>query len=76
MEEREESPRRVNPLLMAATALSLLFFARQGYKLLRPGQQRPKYKSKSKRPQIARWESEGGMVPEVRALQGEEPTQH
>lgn len=76
MEEMKDSSRRVNPFLMAAAAVSLLFFARQSYRLLRPGQQRPRYKSASKRPQIARWESEGGMVPEVRAVQSSEPTQH
>lgn len=75
MKERTESP-RVSPFLMAAAAVSLLFFARQSYRLLRPDQQRPRYKSLSRRPQIARWESEGGMVPEVQPLQSSEPTQH
>lgn len=71
--EMREASRRVNPLLMAAAAVSLLFFAQQGYRLLRP--ERRKYKSKSRRPEIARWESEGGMVPEVRSVQSS-TTQH
>lgn len=75
MKGMNTEPRRINPFLMATAVASVAFFAHQSYRLLRPNKGRPHYKSQSRHPQIARWESEGGMVPEVRSLQSKS-TQH
>lgn len=56
------------PLLIAAAVLGTAICARQLYRYMRPKYQRPKWKSKSRHPQISRWESEGGDVPRVEPL--------
>lgn len=58
-----------NPLLITAAALGLAVIAGGAYRYLNPKQRRPKWKSKSRHPQISRWESEGGDVPQVQPLQ-------
>lgn len=74
MDEQKSLPSSVNPLLLVCAALALGFFVQQSYRLLSQTRGRPKYKSQSRRPQIARWESEGGSVPEVQPLQSSKST--
>lgn len=71
MREFKAPAPRFNPFLVIGAVLALAFFTRQSYRLLRSEEKRPRYKSQSRRPQIARWESEGGMVPEVRSVQSQ-----
>lgn len=59
---------RSNPWLIAAAAVGTAVVAGQIYRFLRPRNRRPKYQPRSRHPQIARWESEGGEVPQVQAL--------
>jgi hypothetical protein len=67
---KSKSPREMlsHPLLITAAVVGAAVCARQCYRYLRPQNKRPKWKSKSRRPQISRWESEGGDVPEVQPL--------
>lgn len=58
-----------NPWLIAAAAVGVAVVASSAYRYLNPDRRRSKWKSKSRHPQISRWESEGGDVPQVQPLQ-------
>jgi hypothetical protein len=66
---REDKEFDWNPLLIAAAAVGAAVLAGGVYRYFNPKQRRPKWKSKSRRPQISRLESQGGDVPEVMPLQ-------
>lgn len=57
-----------NPLFVAAAVVGTTLAAYQAYRYVRPKNRRPTWKSRSRHPQISRWESEGGDVPQVQAL--------
>lgn len=63
-----------NPVFIAAAVVGTAICAQQLYRFLRPKHRRPQWKSRSRRPQISRWENEGGDVPQVEALRSR--TQH
>lgn len=56
------------PLLIAAALLGAAVLAGGMYRYMRPHYRRPAYKSRSRKPQISRWENEGGDVPQVQAV--------
>lgn len=68
MADENPEKRNINPLLITAAAIGTAVVARQLYRYLRPRNRRPTYKSRSRHPQVARWESEGGEVPQVHSL--------